>query len=313
MSQLGRLIGINKEGKPIYETSKQTVASFIELPPFIEIKLKQSDIFDYTFPNLEPGYVAVVCKDENIHLINILLIREDIIQKSNLMAFLASARPADNLGELIYMANKNATLKNMKTVCQWLDQHIDFSNLNHPDNKRKQYDLNFLNGKDYLEVMQLMHLSLFLELYSTDWHVYNRKKELEQLASEGKTIEPHEQEPVFLHEICANVLGDMMASCKTPIELQRMFPQLIGDQALTTEDKYDIIANDLWIHGDNGVKFLLNKLRQTDKQIPEWNSSNTDRIEILKEFGLESESVINPVSLEGENDTGIEVGDNWWG
>lgn len=309
MSQLGRLIGINKEGKPIYETSKQTVASFIELPPFIEIKLKQSDIDDYTFPNLEPGYVAVVCKDENI-----LPIREDIIQKSNLMAFFASARPADNLGELIYMVNKNATLKNMKTVCQWLNQHIDFSNLNHPDNQRKQYDLNFLNGKDYLEVMQLMHLSLFLELYSTDWHVDNRKKELEQLASEGKTIEPHEQEPVFLHEFCANVLGDMMESCKTPTELQTMFPQLIGDQALTTEDKYNIIANDLLIHGDAGVEFLLNKLRkQSGKQIPEWNSSNTDRIEILKEFGLESESVINPVRLEGENDTRIEVGTNWWG
>lgn len=308
MSQFGRLIGINKEGKPIYETSKQTVASFIGLPPFIE-KLKKSDIVDDTFPDLEPGYVAVVCYDKNI-----LLIREDIIQKSSVMNFFAGARPADNLGELIYMVDENATLKNMKTVCQWLNQHIDFHYNNDPDNQRKQYDLNFLNGKDYLEVMQLMGLSLFLELFSTDWHENQRIKQLDALASEGKTIEPHEQEPVFLHEFCANVLGDMMASCKTPLDLQSKFPHLIGDQVLKPENKYDIIVNDAWIHGDDGVNFLLNKLRQqSGEPIPNWNENNEDRIRILQELGLAPDAKIETIKIEGPNDTGIKENANWWG
>ena len=228
------------------------------------------------------------------------------------MAFLASARPADNLGELIYMANKNATLKNMKTVCQWLNQHIDFSNLNHPDNQRKQYDLNFLNGKDYLEVMQLMHLSVYLNLHPLDWHVNYARNESMKPDHDKKPL--HEQFPGYFHEICANILGDMMASCKTPIELQRMFPKLIGDQALTTQDKYNIIVNDAWIHGDDGVKFLLKKLKEkSGEQIKEWNIHNSDRINMLEELGLAPDAVINPVRLEGENDTGIEVGANWWG
>jgi len=308
MSQLGRLVGINSRGQPIYEPSKQTVASFDGLQPFRHTGLKKSDIQNDTFPNFEPGYVAVVCKDENI-----FLIRENIILNSQLMSVLAGARPADNLREVIYIANKNATLKNMKTVCLWLDQHITFSDLNYPDDTRKQYDLNFLNGKNYLEVMQLMHLSIFLELHPYDWHKTQQTNQLEQLASEGKTKEDYELEPVFLHEICANVLGNMMASCKTPTELQTMFPEIIGDQALTAQDKYDIIVNDAWIHGDNGVEFLLNKLRQTDRQIPKWNSINQDRIQLLTELGLDSNAEINPVRLEGENDTGIEVGAKWWG
>ncbi len=308
MSQLGRLIGINSKEQQFYEISKQTVDSYSELEPFIETEIKKSNIENDTFPNLKLGYVAVVCIDENI-----LLIRENIIQNSQLMSFLASARSVENLGEVIYMPNKNATLKNMKTVCQWLYQHIDFSNLNHHDNQRKQYDLNFLNGKNYLEVMQLMHLSIFLELHPYDWHRTQQTNQLAQLNSEGKTKEDYELEPQYLHEICANVLGDMMASCKTPTELQTMFPQLIGDQALTTEDKYDIIANNAWIHGDNGVRFLLNKLRRTDNKIPEWNYRNQDRIQLLEELGLASGAEINPVRLEGENNTGIKVGDNWWG
>jgi hypothetical protein len=34
---------------------------------------------------------------------------------------------------------------------------------------------------------------------------------------------------------------------------------------------------------------------------------------MLEELGLAPDAVINPVRLEGENDTGIEVGANWWG
>ena len=308
MSQLGRLVGINSREQPIYEPSKQTVASYSELKPFIETELKKNDIQNDTFRDLEKGYVAVVCIDENI-----LLIKENIILNSQLMSVLAGARPADNLREVIYIANTNATFENMKTVCLWLDQHITFSDLDYPDDIRKQYDLNFLNGKNYLEVMQLMHLSIFLELHPYDWHRTQQTNQLEQLASEGKTKEDYEQEPVFLHEICANVLGDMMASCKTPTELQTMFSKLIGDQALTAQDKYDIVVNDAWIHGDDGVRFLLNKLRQTDGQIPEWNTSNPDRIQLLTELGLDPDAKINPVRLKGENNTGIEVGANWWG
>jgi hypothetical protein len=293
----------------VYEPLKQTVDSFFELAPFFEARLKVKDIKDYTYPNLPPGYVAVACKDEYI-----LIIREDIIHQSQTMKFLAGARPSDNLGELIFIVNEYATLENMKTVCQWLSKHIDFSNLNIPDIERKQYDINFLNSKNYLEVMQLMHLSIFLELHSLDWHTTQRENQLVQLNSEGKTKEDHELEPKYLPEICANILGDMMASCKTPIELQRMFPELIRDQSLTTQDKYNIIVNDAWIHGDQGVKFLLNKLKeQSGQQIKEWNVNNSDRKEILKELGLAPDAVINPVRLEGKNDTGIEIGANWWG
>lgn len=310
MSLFGRQFGslLNEKGEPIYETSKQTVNSYSGLAPFIETRIKKSDIQEDTFPNLKEGYVAVVCADENI-----IQIREDIIENSQLMSFFASARPADNLKEVITLIGNYATLENMKTVCQWVSQHIEFSNLNHPDNDRKQYDLNFLNGKKYLEVFQLMHLSVYLNLHGTDWHSNKLKKQVEQLASEGKKKEDYELEPVYLHEICANVLGDMMASCKTPTELQRMFPELIGDQKLTPLDKYKIIVDDVWIHGDNGVEFLLDKLRQTDKQIPEWNTSNEDRIRILEQLGLASDAKINPINLSGENNTGIEVGTNWWG
>jgi hypothetical protein len=301
MSEIGSL--------KVYEPLKQTVDSFLGLAPFIETRLQVKDILNDTYPNLQPGYVAVACKDKYI-----LLIREDIINQSQLMNFLAGARPHDDLGEVIFIANDYGTLENMKTVCLWLDQHINFSNLNHPDNERKQYDINFLNSKNYLEVTQLMHLSIFLELHSLDWHTTQRENQLVQLNSEGKTKEDHELEPQYLHEICANVLGDMMASCKTPIELQRMFPELIRDQSLTTQDKYNIIVNDAWIHGDQGVKFLLNKLKeQSGQQIKEWNVDNSDRKEILKELGLAPDAVINPVRLEGKNDTGIEVGTYWWG
>jgi hypothetical protein len=66
-----------------------------------------------------------------------------------------------------------------------------------------------------------------------------------------------------------------------------MFPKLIRDQPFTTQDKYNIIVNDDWIHGDDSVKLFLNK-KESDEKIPEWNPSNPDRIEILKELRLES-------------------------
>jgi hypothetical protein len=290
----------------VFEPPKQTVETYSESVPFIETGLKPSDLKNFTFPDLEPGYVAVVCSDEKI-----LLLQENIVQQCDETAFLASARPANNLGETIYMVNENATLKNMKTICQWLNQHIIFENMNYPDDQRKQYDQNFFNGKNYKEVMQLMHLSIFLRTHPFNWHEDQQKK---KLALEGIRKADHELEPIYLHEFCANVLGDMMASCKTPLELQSMFPDLIGDQALTAEDKYDIIVNDAWIHGDDGVNFLLNKLRQqSGEPIQNWNENNEDRIRILQELGLAPDAKIETIKIQGPNDTGNEVNANWWG
>ena len=68
------------------------------------------------------GYVRVMCNGR------ILQIREDVVNQSQCMNFLASARPADNLSECIHMANELATVENVKVICDWIAKHIEFAN-----------------------------------------------------------------------------------------------------------------------------------------------------------------------------------------
>jgi hypothetical protein len=303
-------------------TPEQTVHSYNELDPFVETNLKLNQlkknlyedhtVQNYTLQDLKPGYVAFACSNPIEENRDILLIREDVVSNSQLMSLLAFARPVFDLGEVVFLQNSNATLQNMKTICEWIACHLDFESLGNPDQQRLDFDNSFFKRHDYKEVMQLMHLSIFLELHPLVWHVDYTRRESMKPDYDKKPI--HEKFPEYAHEICANVLGDMMASCNTPIELQSMFPELIGDQSLTTQDKYNIIVNDAWIHGDHGVNFLLNKLKEkSGDQIQEWNIHNSDRNNMLEELGLAPDAVINPVRLKGENDTGIEEGANWWG
>ncbi len=68
------------------------------------------------------GYVRVVCNG------GILQIREDVVNQSQCMSLLASARPADNLSKCIHMANELATPENVKVICDWIAKHIEFAN-----------------------------------------------------------------------------------------------------------------------------------------------------------------------------------------
>jgi hypothetical protein len=67
------------------------------------------------------GYVRVMCNGR------ILQIRENVVNQSQCMNFLASARPADNLSECIHMANPLATVENVKVICDWIAAHIEFA------------------------------------------------------------------------------------------------------------------------------------------------------------------------------------------
>lgn len=66
------------------------------------------------------GYVRVMCTEKSA----CLQIREDIIQQSQVMAFLASARDPSNPSECIHLANSLATAANVKIICNWLNQHF---------------------------------------------------------------------------------------------------------------------------------------------------------------------------------------------
>ena len=297
------------------QVANRTVSN--DLHSFILTRLKfnelsfNSNIKKYVFNNISNGYVAFACSDPNENNRDILLIREDVVLRSNLMSSLVSARSPYDLGEVLFLKNPNANLKNMITYCNWIDQHIQYNNLNSEDKLRDNFDKTFFLNRDYKELMQLMNLGVFLELHPNDWHV---KKQKEQIKLTDKELDENEEIPVLPQEICASILGDMMASCDTPIQLQKMFPDLIGDEVLTTKDKYNIIVNDAWIHGDNGVQVLLNNLQMNSKEkIPVWNANNEDRIRILKEFGLEPDAKIETIKIEGQNDTGIKAGANWWG
>jgi hypothetical protein len=285
-------------------------------PPFIETGLKLYQISNNFEGNkslldqLQQGYVGVACWDKNENNFDVLQIHEDVINQSQLLNFLASARNPEDLGELIFLQNESATIQNVITICRWIDRHIYFQAVQTPDKQRHEFDKSFFKSTDYKEVQNLMMCGIFLELHDTDWHVDYSKR----IANDEIPNMVIDNFGDSVPKICADILGDMMASCNTPIDLQKMFPDLIGDHALTAQNKYDIIVNDAWIHGDDGVEFLLNKLRQqSGESVLDWNRHNPDRIKMLDELGLKPDAKIEPIKIEGRNDTGIEVGANWWG
>jgi hypothetical protein len=293
----------------------QTVDSYFGLPPFVKTSYNIKQLMfkngnnDESFYDLRPGYVAVaVDRPEQYQNARILQIREDIINQSQTLNFLASARPVGNLGELVHLVSKSCTQENVITICQWLDQHLIFQEKQAPDNKRVEFDKSFLRSVNYQELSGLIECANFLELHPTDWHVDYAKKQA------ADNIPKDKRHPEIFGEICADLLGDMMASCNTPIELQSMFSDLIGNHTLTAEDKYYIIVNDAWIHGDAGVLSLLSNLkRESGGQLfPKWDKYNPDRIRILEEVGLAPDAILLPIKIEGVNNTGIPVGVNWW-
>ncbi len=87
--------------------------------------------------NCREGYVRVMCNGR------ILQIREDVINQSQLMNFLATARPADNLSECIHIANELASVETMKIVCDWIAKHIDFASRAASDQDRRSFDERF--------------------------------------------------------------------------------------------------------------------------------------------------------------------------
>ena len=285
-------------------------------PPFIETGLKLSQMRknlednDSLLDQLQSGYIGYVCWDDDHNNRDVLQIRDDIVSQSQLLSFLGSARSSEDQGELVFLQNKSATIQNVITICRWIDRHIYFQAVQTSDEQRLEFDKSFFKRYNYKEVQDLMMCGIFLELHPTDWHTYYDQKIVNGEIPNMK----NEEFGVTIPQICADILGDMMASCNTPIELQTMFPDLIGDHALTAQNKYDIIVNDAWIHGDDGVEFLLNKLRQqSGEPIPDWYNNNQDRIKMLDELGLAPDAKIEPIKIEGNNDTGIEVGANWWG
>ena len=194
--------------------------------------------------------------------------------------------------------------------------------------------------RDYDEVSQLMNLGAFLEEHPTNWHSEYAKKKYAELVATGANIDElpeHEKPFEFFSQICADILGQMIASCETPIELQQRFPTLVGAKALNANDKYYVLANDSWLNGDDHVSKVVKLLQQQQKQeiasarqsrmseedilkqygdpIPDWNSSNKQRQEMLTSLGLELHTKINPVPIDQQSADirGLEVGAHWWG
>jgi hypothetical protein len=88
---------------------------------------------------VRPGYVRVICLQNSA----CLQIREDIINNSQLMNFLASARPAENLSECIHLQNDNASIEHLMLICDWLAMHIDFQSRNALNEERRAFDQRF--------------------------------------------------------------------------------------------------------------------------------------------------------------------------
>lgn len=204
--------------------------------------------------------------------------------------------------------------------------------------------------RDYDEVSQLMNLGVFLEQLPYKWHSEYAQKKYAELRATGVNTDElpeHEKPFEFFKEICADVLGQMIASCETPIELQQRFPTLVGARALNANDKYYVLANDSWLHGDDHVSKVVKLLQEQQKQekasarqsrmneedilkqygkdIPEWNSSNQQRQEMLPLLGfdrtqpnaaeLELQFKIKPVPIDPQSADirGLELGAHWWG
>jgi hypothetical protein len=88
---------------------------------------------------VRPGYVRVMCWQNSA----CLQIREDVINQSQLMNFLASARPAENLSECIHLQNQLASADNVKLICDWLAKHIEFQSRDAPAEERRAFDQRF--------------------------------------------------------------------------------------------------------------------------------------------------------------------------
>lgn len=87
--------------------------------------------------NCREGYVRVMCNGR------ILQIREDVLNQSQLMNFLATARPADNLSECIHIVNDLASVKTMEVICDWIAKHIDFESRAASNEERGSFDQTF--------------------------------------------------------------------------------------------------------------------------------------------------------------------------
>jgi hypothetical protein len=102
-------------------------------------------------------YVRVMCWEKSA----CLQIREDIIRQSQVMEFLASGRPAENLAECIHLQNSFATLDRMKIICDWLATHIEFESRDASHYDREEFDrcyflLNVKGKKMYKQLKDIL-------------------------------------------------------------------------------------------------------------------------------------------------------------
>lgn len=332
------------------------------------------------------GYVRVMCFERS----GCLQIREDIVQQSQVMAFLASARDPSNSSECIHMANPLASVNNMMIVCDWLSQHLKFAQRGAEDVERLDFDLQFflLNAqgkadyasaandqakadildsrKDWLrwrqddpdnedskraiyggektpafkrsgpieerrhrtyqEIQQIMFVANFLELHPTEWHTSYAAKEVERLNKlpsgpfQEFGLDPDDKFAETVMELCCHHLGDMIVGCESPVDMQHRFPDLVGAKALTTKDRADIVKADLWIHGDDFVKEVIDELRQNDRSIPEWTMESTlEERAFMKDIpGYDDQAQpikVPAIKIKSDQPANVcyEIGSHWWG
>ena len=333
-----------------------------------------------------PGYVRVMCCERSA----CLQIREDIVQQSQVMAFLASARDPSNPSECIHMANPLANVDNMTIVCEWLSKHLEFAQRGAEDAERLTFDRQFflLNARGkadyaaaandqakaeildsrkdwirwrqddpenedgkraahhgaktpawqrpgpveerrhrtYQEIQQIMFVANFLELHPTEWHTSYAAKEVERLNKlppgpfQEFDLDPADKFAETVMELCCHHLGDMILGCESPVDMQHRFPDLIGAKALSAKDRADIVKADLWIHGDDFVKEVIDELRKEDPTIPEWTLESTlEERAFMKDIpGFQDQEQpikVPPIKINPDQpaDAGFEIGHHWWG
>jgi hypothetical protein len=86
-----------------------------------------------------PGYVRVMCWQSS----GCLQIREDIVNRSQLLSTLAGARAFDNKSECIYTTNEFLTADVLQVICSWVAQHIEFARLDEAAAVRVAFDRRF--------------------------------------------------------------------------------------------------------------------------------------------------------------------------
>jgi hypothetical protein len=180
--------------------------------------------------------------------------------------------------------------------------------------------------RTYQEIQQIMFVANFLELHPTEWHTSYAAKEVERLNKlphgpfQEFDLDPDDKFAETVMELCCHHLGDMIVCCESPVDMQHRFPELVGAKALSDKDRADIVKADLWIHGDNFVKEVIDELRQKDKSIPEWTLESTlvERA-FMKEIPGH-EHMAQPIIVSAINinpnppaNVGYEIGHHWWG